>query len=919
MSAEGALQAALKTLRASAVLEGLPEARLVALAARLGPPVKVKGARKSMELGALPEGSFALLTHESRLLFFVERRRVAPIKSPGRRHGPGAPEARAPADDWTLGAEREEGGSTMSTVPTLFGGTAIFPVVGRHLRLKTETDCGYYLVTSEILEAVAADPAWGRATLEATLERLRRDSVLATSPATRRSGARQRAVVGDAMSFRAVHNGEPLVDLDAPADALYVVAGAGSVALTRRTPGGEVTYALGYGGVFGGEALSTDATAPASPIRAVAEADTELLVLPRAAIRSLLFSQAGSAREGGADWFRLFAASFREVDRNASTLVSNLRMLPVLGGLGDDDLYALLQGAELLRWRLNWPDPEPVNQVPGFGLVLEGELLRVGNRPGHRGGATSDLHTLHPESAVRPGESFGLLDMVLGEPVGRVWQARTPAKVVFFLRHRCFEVLDKVETFLGKVIAARGANREILAARARLTTPTAPNTPPPAPVLLFQPVGTGNVFPHLPALLEALADTLHADFGERAAVVDLGGEPTPAALEAAVLRARQQPGLHWVLVLARNEPTLWPLADRVVLTHADRRIPFSEPSPRRVASVFTTILPTDVPVEDAGSPPSRNVYPPNRVRLTMPLAGGARPAATWRAEYPEDFSRWARAVTDRRVGVALGGGGAWGYAHLAVLYHLKKQGVPVDMVSGASFGSVVGAFYAAEQNDGLLKLMRNGGKLNVATQAAFLTYVPLQMLIDRLLGGRRLEDLVIPFFPATTDVVSGSEDYVSRGTLGQGVRASGGLSPMMPPTRTAFATWVDGGMVANVPAGVLRQEGARFVVSSNVVPPPETRPDAPMLPRWYGQVLADLNPFARMEAAVASWMTAMATIGEYSASSADVQFDAAQPRALPIDMDGGLKIVENAVSNPAFWDALKSARDHWVFLSGSPR
>ena len=40
----------------------------------------------------------------------------------------------------------------------------------------------------------------------------------------------------------------------------------------------------------------------------------------------------------------------------------------------------------------------------------------------------------------------------------------------------------------------------------------------------------------------------------------------------------------------------------------------------------------------------------------LPLAGGERPAATWRAEYPEDFSRWARAVTDRRVGVALGGG-----------------------------------------------------------------------------------------------------------------------------------------------------------------------------------------------------------------------------------------------------------------------
>ncbi len=356
-----------------------------------------------------------------------------------------------------------------------------------------------------------------------------------------------------------------------------------------------------------------------------------------------------------------------------------------------------------------------------------------------------------------------------------------------------------------------------------------------------------------------------------------------------------------------------------MLVHADRRIPFGGPAPRQVPSVFTTILPTDVPVEDGASPPSRNVYPPNRVRLTLPLAGGDQPGATWYARFRPDFSRWARAVTDRRVGVALGGGGAWGYAHLAVLHHMHLQGIPVDLVSGASFGSVVGAFYAAEQRGGLEKLMKNGRTLNLTTKLAFVTYVPLQKFIDRLLGGRRLEDLVIPFFPATTDVVSGSEDYVSRGTLGQGVRASGGLSPMMPPTRTAFATWVDGGMVANVPAGVLRQEGARFVVSSNVVPPPESAPHAPLLPDWYGQLLADLNPVARMEAAFASWMTAMATIGEYSATSADVQFDAAQPRALPIDMKGGMKILDNAVSNPAFWDALKSAREQWARLSGAAR
>ena len=889
---------ALATLNASPILDHFSAASLHALAVRMGDPVP------NVDVHELAEGSLVLLTAPSRILFFVERISAGrPLLSPS------AP--KESADNWVHTDDTADGDSAMSTVPTLFGGTAIFPAMGRHLRLETETERGFYVFSPEMLESLAEDPAWDRAAVAALTERLHKDAVLATAPATRRSGARQRSVVAEAMRIRVVKAGEPLIDFDAPAEELYVISGQGEVSLTRRTAGGEVTYRLGYGAVFGGEAL-TAGGAETSLVRATAAEDTELLVLPREAIRALLVFHLSSAREGGADWFRLFAASFREIDRNAADLVSFLRGLPLLGGLEASDLYDLLQGADLLRWRLNWPDPEPVNLVPGFGLVLEGELLRVGQRPGH-GDATDDPHGLRPECAVRPGECFGLVDMVLGDPVGRVWQARTPARVVFILRHRCLEVLDRLPGFLEPVMALRGLEFAQRALRAELA---GPHAEPLAPVVLFQAIGTGTVAQHLPELLEALRLAISRDFGEKACVIHVDPDAGTNVLEARLAEARRDPEVRWVLAYSAPAPRLWSLFSRLVFVHADRRIPFSGLMVRHVPSVFTTILPTDVAVEDSG-PPSRNVYPPNRVRLTMPLAGGPQPGSVWLERYRADFSRWARAVTDRRVGVALGGGGAWGYAHLAVLHHMELQEIPVDMVSGASFGSVVGAFYAAEQRAGMEKLMKNGRALNLATKLAFVTYVPLQKFIDRLLAGRRLEDLVIPFFPATTDVVSGSEDYVARGTLGLGVRASGGLAPMMPPTRTAFATWVDGGMVANVPTGVLRQEGARFIVSSNVVPPPESSPRPDLMRGWYGQLLADLNPLARMDSAFASWMTAMATIGEYSASAADVQFDAAQPRALPIDMKGGLKILDNAVSNPAFWDSLKSARDQWGRLRGA--
>jgi predicted acylesterase/phospholipase RssA len=189
----------------------------------------------------------------------------------------------------------------------------------------------------------------------------------------------------------------------------------------------------------------------------------------------------------------------------------------------------------------------------------------------------------------------------------------------------------------------------------------------------------------------------------------------------------------------------------------------------------------------------------------------------------DSIARIARAVTDRRVGVALSGGGAWSFAHLALLEAMHQERIPIDMVSGASGGSLVAAYYCCRGRQGLQMLRDAAGRIDVAVVAAALcTTRALGWAVDVDLESRRLRDLDVPFYPIVADLDAGAEFVPRRGALrvGDCVRASSTLVPLTSTTRFEGRRCADGVFVNNTGERVLAEEGADLIVASDVVQTP---------------------------------------------------------------------------------------------------
>jgi WD40 repeat protein/predicted acylesterase/phospholipase RssA/CRP-like cAMP-binding protein len=204
---------------------------------------------------------------------------------------------------------------------------------------------------------------------------------------------------------------------------------------------------------------------------------------------------------------------------------------------------------------------------------------------------------------------------------------------------------------------------------------------------------------------------------------------------------------------------------------------------------------------------------------TSPLSTDDRDAAQ------ATFERWARAVTRRRVGLALGGGGIFGYRHALFIAGLVEAGIPIDMISGSSVGATVGAYYCVLGQKGVVTFNREGKR-------AFLRFLAtgylrsgdaFEAMVEKALGPRDLRDLEIPFIPVVTDADTGAEWDVRRESIARGVRASGSLPPLFPVTKIGERRYLDGGLVANVPTRVLRTEGAALVIASNPISPVRRR------------------------------------------------------------------------------------------------
>jgi NTE family protein len=175
-----------------------------------------------------------------------------------------------------------------------------------------------------------------------------------------------------------------------------------------------------------------------------------------------------------------------------------------------------------------------------------------------------------------------------------------------------------------------------------------------------------------------------------------------------------------------------------------------------------------------------------------------------------------------RIGLALGGGAAKGFAHVGVIKVLEAAGLTPTVVAGTSAGSVVGALYASGLSGFTLQetsFALDEGRVRDVTlfgAGGMVKGDKLQDYVNELVKNRPLEQLSKPFAAVATDLDSGSRVIFNRGNTGQAVRASCSVPGVFQPALIGGRRYVDGGLVSPVPVDATRQLGADIVIAVDI-------------------------------------------------------------------------------------------------------
>jgi len=182
-----------------------------------------------------------------------------------------------------------------------------------------------------------------------------------------------------------------------------------------------------------------------------------------------------------------------------------------------------------------------------------------------------------------------------------------------------------------------------------------------------------------------------------------------------------------------------------------------------------------------------------------------------------------------RIGLALGGGAARGFAHIGVIQVLEENGIKPDLVAGTSAGSLVAALYASGKNGKEMATLAEGMDEGAITDWAFpgrglIRGEALARFIRDKTGHRAIEQMGLPLGIVATDLADGSPVLFRSGDTGTAVRASSAVPAVFQPVRIGAREYVDGGLVAPVPVRYARQMGADLVIAVDISSPPDDKP-----------------------------------------------------------------------------------------------
>jgi len=209
-----------------------------------------------------------------------------------------------------------------------------------------------------------------------------------------------------------------------------------------------------------------------------------------------------------------------------------------------------------------------------------------------------------------------------------------------------------------------------------------------------------------------------------------------------------------------------------------------------------------------------------------------------------------------RIGLALGGGAARGFAHIGVIQVLEENGIKPDLIVGTSAGSVVAALYASGKNGSALAATAQSMDESMFTDWAFpgrgmIRGEALARFVRDQTGGRSIESMKVPLGIVATDLDNGNPILFQRGDPGVAVRASSAVPAVFQPVKIGTREYVDGGLVSPVPVRFARQMGADLVIAVDISAVPDGNPTGDamrMLLQTFAIMGRSINQFELREA-----------------------------------------------------------------------
>jgi NTE family protein/lysophospholipid hydrolase len=579
-------------------------------------------------------------------------------------------------------------------------------------------------------------------------------------------------------------------------DAIYIVV-SGALDVVLASPSGDQWLARLEPGDLVGELAVLYRRPRTATVRAVA--DATLLKIDVDALERV-FAADPSTR----------TAFLQATSRRLAVL--SLASVPMFAGLGSEVLRELdrdanwvrLAGGETLFAEGDRPDY--------LYVVVRGRLEVVRND----GAGRTELIDRLGQGAV-----VGEVALLSGEPRTATVRAVRDSELIRLSKDALFRLLEQHPSAAIEIL-------RILARRIR-PVPSARSQAPVATIAVV-PVGRlplpGGCIDRLVDFLTTIGGaTLHVS---SARVADALGAPG-ATLDDDLFRLR-------VATWLREQEDRF----RYVVSECDaRRSPWTELCLRQADLVVYVASADDERSPDAREHADIVARATPRELVLLHAPNTSRPVGTsrWLAAFPvtrhhhvrlhrdEDYARVARFIAGRAVGLAVSGGGARAFAHVGVIRALRESGVPIDAVGGVSAGAFPLAFYAIDDDPERVaaRSLEHIGNYSIARDAtlpmaAFVSGRGMVRAVRQMYGDIDIEDLWHPFFCVSSNLTTAQVKVHDAGPLWLAMRATTSVPGVAPPVCMGGELLVDGGVLNNLPADVMRRRVGTVIASDVSLP-----------------------------------------------------------------------------------------------------